>query len=1633
MEQATTARQRIDRILSVLDPSEVGAPRAALEEFARRLLVRAGGEALGEWSVERALAELYALYRLTEKTPPGEINARVRLLREGPNRAVLETVMPDCAFIVNTLKEALHSHGCDIHHLLHPVFVLERDAAGRILEVKERTAEGHRTSVVYAAIEGFLDEEERRALEREVCSRLAQVQQATRDYRGMVGRAQEISRELKLQQEEVSWRAGELEEVQDLLQWLEEDNFVFLGYRAYRFDRDEGRQWVQLENGSSLGILRDESRSRYYERRAMEELSPELRARVLGGPLLIISKTNAESPIHRREPMDYIGIKRMDAGGEVRGEHRFLGLFTANALQQDASTIPILRRKLREILEAEGAAKGSHDYNLILQLFNSMPKEELFLSTVPELAQVIETVMEVEGADEVRVTAHPDPLSRGVNALVILPRHRFSDDVREKVQEALVREYRGSVLNYHLALDEGDQVRLHYYIATELAEPGGVDLEELESHVRESVRSWEERLSAALERTRSPEEAQELAQRHLGDFSAEYKAVTDVGTAVRDVERLESLESTGVQQVVMEGIDTERPHTSRLKVFAPRGRFVLSDVMPTLENLGFRVIEAEKYDVGEGGRASTIHTFQVETPAEWRVDRKQAETRVGDALRAVQEAWAEDDRLNSLVLSAGLDWREVAVLRAYAAYAVRIDAAVRSGIQRSLTKHPRPARLLYELFEAALDPGREEGRAARVRRRRAAFHDSLRAVDSIEDDRTFRRLLGLVGATLRTNFFRARSVVGPLAVALKFDGTRIEVMPEPRPRYEVYLNGPRTEAAHLRMGPVARGGIRWSDRIEDFRDEVLGLVKTQQAKNAVIVPEGAKGAFIVKRRRGDPEDSAAAVVASYREFIGTLLDLTDNVVDGEVRHPSGLVVRDGEDPYLVVAADKGTARLSDTANELARERGFWLDDAFASGGSRGYDHKALGITARGAWECVKRHFWELGKDVQREEFTVVGIGDMSGDVFGNGLLQSRRIKLVAAFDHRHIFVDPDPDPEASFGERRRLFELPGSCWADYDLRLLSAGGGVFERGAKEIPLSREARERLGVPEEERELNGEVLIRHILRAPVDLLWNGGIGTYVKADEERDGDVMDPGNDAVRLNAPEVRARVIGEGGNLGLTQRARVQYALHGGRLNTDALDNSAGVDMSDHEVNLKILLGDAVSAGLLDAEARDHLLFEVTDEVADAVLADNYTQSLAVSLDEHRVRRNPASFRDALAALEAESGLDRSRECLPTAEELLERGERGAHLTRPELAVILAHAKMHLKRGILASDLPGDPAFATLLEGYFPARTLGRLGDRVEELLRAHRLRPHIIATVLANRFVDRMGGAAHLQLARETGREAVEVARMWYIAGCLGGVDEILRALRETDGRVPAGVQYQWHLEIARALERATLWLLAKSDPGVSTSECVERFRGPVTELRAALPGLLHGESGKALEERRALYETDGLSGEVAVRLATFCQLDELLPVALLARQTGIRAPLAGAVYFGISEAIDFPWLQAQLARLADRESWARRAAKTLSLELQMARERISREILGAMDEAPGGTAAQVGKGEGGAAPGEKGGVDAAARDVLAAFRTRERARLRRICEVVEAVRAEPEPDLAAVLVAVHAIAGASLPTSGH
>jgi glutamate dehydrogenase len=1101
-------------------------------------------------------------------------------------------------------------------------------------------------------------------------------------------------------------------------------------------------------------------------------------------------------------------------------------------------------------------------------------------------------------------------------------------------------------------------------------------------------------------------------------FSPEYKASTDPDVAVQDILELEAMgaDDRGVSislsrdhEVGARGGDSERADagygpTTELKLYLRGERLILSDFMPILENAGLRVLAVTPYEISGPNTPAVIYSFSVQDSTGSPLDVDDQGTLLAEAILAVRCGDATNDALNSLVLLSGLSWREVDVLRAYAAYAFQLGVVPsRLSLPTALRSHPNIARVLFDIFDAKFcnDGGSLDRRTELADDLTSLLMHLIQSVSLLADDRALRAMSALLAATVRTNFFRhggrtpTHRSGGVPYVSLKIAVRQLKDIVPTKLLYEVWVRSSRVAGVHLRGASVARGGIRYSDRRDDFRTEILDLVHTQMVKNSVIVPSGSKGGFITLRALDDVEEMANEVREQYETLMRGLLDVTDNLdVDGNTVAPDDVVCWDPPDPYLVVAADKGTARYSDVANAVAAEYGFWLGDAFASGGSKGYDHKAVGITARGAWECVKRHFREEGKDTQSEPFTVVGIGDMSGDVFGNGMLLSRHIKLIAAFDHRHVFIDPTPDPEISFLERERLFRLGSSSWDDYDRSRLSEGGMIVPRGAKQVDLTPEAKVALGVADDSEALDGESLIRVVLSAPAELLWNGGIGTYVKTPDESHADAGDPPNDAVRVNSDELRCRVVGEGGNLGFTQRARIDFALRGGRINTDALDNSGGVDLSDREVNLKILLGHSVRSGSMDEEHRNRLLEELTDPVAALVVADNEAQSRAISLDELRTKDSLDDFRDAISSLEKTGGLDRVAENLPTWEVLGARiEERGKSLVRPELCVLLAYAKLNLMRALLRSDLPDDPAAEEYLRSYFPAAALEAAG---EEGLARHRLRRQIIACQLTNDLVDLMGATFVNRVARDTGRTPAEVAEAWLVAARLSDHTALVRRVHSAGDQLSSGVAYRWLLGLARVMERTARWLLLNVELNRDTTAIIDRHREGLESLRADFAEFVTGDDRVVFERRMAEIERHGAEPDLAKNLITLRFLDQLLEILRVAHETGAKPLVAGRAYFRVAELFHIPWLRQAILGSAGDDRWEHRAAQSLAEDLSRAHHSLTRRAL--------------------ESPGEDGGIDTSTRD-FARFR-----------DLMDEIRAEEGVSISGLAVAVREITRAAM-----
>ena len=1166
----------------------------------------------------------------------------------------------------DSILEYFRANEFPVRVLLHPIYQVARDPSGAIASFEMASAGEQRESFTYSELEVPPEPVRLKKIETDLRQILAQVAAATADFGAMTARALQICQETA--------RQRELVEIRDFLRWLVQGAFVFLGYRHYRVEREQGQHLIVLDGDRSLGIMRAATPSRYARPVRLGELDEAHRKLLFEGSALIVAKTHAESVVHRRAAMDDITIRRVDQNGQVNGFDRFIGLFTSKAYSEEAQHIPVLRSKLNELLQAEGLQPGMHDYKATVAAFNSFPKEELFRARLSELRAQLRLVLDLQNEDEVRLSLQIDSVRGNVIALLIMPRQQFSAEVRMRIQHALCERLRGTLVYYYLALGMGYTARLHFCFAAPPPRPETLPL--LRAEVASLARSWDSLLREGLTARYGHDRGHALATRWVPAFTPRYKNTTSVEMALGDIEQIEHLLQEGRFSVLIGGAGAEAGQNfSELRLYEIGEAPLLSELIPMLQNFGISVIseDAHEFRLELEGKTqlANVQAFRVRSVEGRPLEQEPGAALISRALVAVRTGQAEDDRLNLLTLTAGLSWHEVALLRAYlaAAFQMRLTAA-RNAVQRPFLSCPQLARWFIELFRARFDPDRDTppGETASLR---ASYLEQLGAIDNIVDDRMARTLLAMLETTVRTNFFRP--VPAPIPyVALKFESGRIANLPDTAPLYEIHVNSPLMEGCHLRAGKIARGGIRHSDRPDDYRTEILDLMKTQTVKNAIIVPVGAKGGFIVKPHLGRPGGPQTALEA-YSMLIDAMLDITDNVVAQQRMTPPRVKIYDDDGPYLVVAADKGTASYSDTANVIAARHNFWLGDAFASGGEHGYDHKRMGITARGAWESARRHMREMGRDLRAAPVTMVGIGDMSGDVFGNGLLQSDNIKLIAAFDHRHIFIDPDPDPKASYAERKRLYRMPNSQWPDYSAALISKGGGVFRRGQKRIVVSEEARAALKC--DATEVDADTLIQLILRAEVEMLYNGGIGTYVRASGETDAQVGDHANDACRITASELRCKIVVEGGNLGLSQKARVEYALRGGRINTDAIDNSAGVDMSDHEVNLKILLQPVLARGELSFDERNRQLAAVAEEVARSVLENNRDQVLSLSLEQRRSHYSVSPFLEHLTAIEQRGLLRHQNTLLPSYEQLRERRAVQAGLTRPELAVLTAYTR----------------------------------------------------------------------------------------------------------------------------------------------------------------------------------------------------------------------------------------------------------------------------------------------------------------------------------------------------------------------
>ncbi|QBN87343.1 NAD-glutamate dehydrogenase [Xanthomonas oryzae pv. oryzae] len=1556
------------------------ARQAEVQAFAADLYRRMEEDEFPNHPPEQWAALASDMLEFTRVRKAGMVNVRVfnPTLKshgyESPH-TLLQIVNDDMPFLVDSVSMTLADLGIGVHVQGHPVLRIARDKGGKLTAV----GEGKSESLMVLEIDRQPPEEMPK-LEAAVRKVLAEVRAIVHDWAAMREKMVMLADDLatrRLPIDDISRH-----EAQELLRWAAADHFTFFGYREYRVEKQDGQDVLAPLEDTGLGLMRghDTSPARPVTTLAAHGLNASSKLK----DALILTKTNARSRVHRVGYMDYIGILEFDAKGRIVGEQRFLGLFTSSAYNCRPWEIPLVRQRHEYVMSKSGLAPSSHSGKALRHILETLPREELFQSNEEELYRTAIGILGLQERVRSRMFLRRDKYSRFISALVYIPRERFNTDVRLRIEGLLKDALHGEYIDSSVVLGESPLAQLHLIVRPKSGEALEFDTTELESRLAHLLRNWRDALREALVARHGEANGLRMAANFGRALPAGYIEDSSIESAVSDVEHLASLGGPddlhlSLQEIRRDdGVRLDAGRGLRLKLYRQLDDIPLSDAMPMMENMGLRVISERPYRLQVGETPVYIQDFEVESTA-GEINAAHADASFGEAFKRIWNGDAENDGFNRLILAAGLHWRQVALLRGYCKYLLQTAVPFSQAyVEATFTRYPLLARLLVELFEARFDPStgsetkaqifagqerlREElsalagGDDATLKALdtvlearggdRDAQHEATRAtllklmdrVSSLDEDRILRSFMDVIDATLRTNYYQAdKNGKHPHCISFKLDSARVPDLPKPRPYREIFVYGPRVEGVHLRFGAVARGGLRWSDRREDFRTEVLGLVKAQMVKNTVIVPVGAKGGFYVKRSPvggGSTTENRDAIqaegIACYKLFIQGLLDITDNIVGGKIVPPPQVVRHDHDDPYLVVAADKGTATFSDIANGLALDHGFWLGDAFASGGSVGYDHKGMGITARGAWESVKRHFRAMGRDCQSQDFSVVGIGDMSGDVFGNGMLLSKHIRLLAAFDHRHIFLDPNPDAAVSFAERDRLFKLPRSSWADYDAKLISAGGGIYPRTLKSIDISAPVREALGLDANVKQLSPNALMNAILKAPVDLFWNGGIGTYVKAASESHTDVGDRANNGLRVNGGELRCKVVGEGGNLGLTQLGRIEAAQTGVLLNTDFIDNSAGVDTSDHEVNIKILLNDMVQAKKLTYDARNTLLASMTDEVAELVLWDNYRQNQAISLMERMSVKRLGSKQHFIRTLELQGLLDRQIEFLPSDAELSARKARGQGLTRPELSVLLSYSKLVAFQQLLESDIPEDPYLSKELQRYFPQPLQKKYADAMER----HRLKREIIATAVTNATINRMGATFLMRMQEDTGRSIGEVAKAYTISRETLDARALWTQIDALDGTVSEAVQID-ALEVIWRLQRSFVrWLLLRPGQMPGITAAVERYHGPFNDIRVASGVLSHAQRPQ-YEASVQEWQDKGLTPALAQQLSELRYLEPAFDIIETARTRKLKPVDVSKVHFRLGEALRLPWLFEQIDALEVNGRWHAVARGVLRDEL--------------------------------------------------------------------------------------------------
>ena len=1496
---------------NVREISERQKISSALADHLDNYFAEIDAENFAEASPEELHGAATQHHRLGLSRPPGQ--AAIALYTPDFDRhgwhsphTVIDIVTDDMPFLVDSVTMVIYNKGLAIHRLMHPVLGIERDKAGTIQRSITRGSAGTRNeSWIHLEIDRIGDREQQKALQEEISQVLADIRAAVEDFGAMRQRVDTAISDLAVS------ASAETPEIVEFLRWTANENFVFLGYA--HFGADNGSGELKRAPDGGLGLLRNADHPRFGHCRAgipsrladLEQLPSAL----------TLVKADARSIVHRSGYLDFIGVLQRDASGKVVGQHMFVGLYAAHVYHISTNDIPVVRGKIAAVRAACGFVAGGHNDKTLRNILETYPRDELIEIETEDLLRIAHGIVMLHEHQRVRVFLRNDRWCRYVSALIYTPRDRLVTTIRKRITDLIRDTLKADSVDFFLTVGESRLARLHLIARTPEGTCYEYDADAIEREIARIVRGWQDELQHNLIEHDGEERGNTLLRRYGGALPLVYQDQVPPSSAVSDLERLETAEKSGRIEVKLNAPYGDDGSHQHIKLFLKGRSRPLSTILPVFENLGLIVLSEQPFKLID----SDLHIadFAVQLPRPEALDDEPTRRAFFELLEKLLRDDAENDGFNRLTLLAGLDAPRINILRAYGRYLRQAGLPFSQVyIERCLSAHPKIAGLLSDLFEARFSPDGNDAQAETIDRELAA---ALSQVSNLDDDRILSGYRTAFHATMRTNAWQKDAKGQPKDyLSFKISSKLIPFLPKPVPLFEIFVYSQRMEGIHMRGSSVSRGGLRWSDRMEDYRTEGLALVKAQMVKNVVGVPLGAKGCFVGKRLPPASERDAwlAEGIACYQIYIRGLLDVTDNLIGGKVVPPTSVRRHDGDDPYLVVAADKGTATFSDIANAIAIEYGFWLGDAFASGGSAGYDHKKMGITARGAWEAVKRHFRELGRDTQSEPFTAVGVGDMSGDVFGNGLLRSNKTMLLAAFDHRHIFLDPNPDPEKSFNERQRLFDLPRSSWDDYDKSLISEGGGVWSRSVKSIPLSPQIRARLGV--EAEQMTPNELMNAILKAPVDLLYNGGIGTYFKASTQSHQDANDRGNDAIRVDATEIRAKVVGEGGNLGFTQKARIEYAQAGGLIYTDAIDNSAGVGTSDHEVNIKILTSSLLQSGDMTIKQRDTLLASMTDDVARRVLVDNYQQTQAVSLETAYGRDLLNAHGQLIRFLEAKGGLNRVIEFLPDEKHLIERVQMSLGLTAPEIAVLLAYTKIALKQAILESRLPDSPEFQKLLVGYFPEAVAKTCAEQIP----SHPLRREIITTQIVSRLVNRMGTTFTQQVGDETGADLEQIVAAWYAASELLGAEGLWKEIEALDLKIPSPRQMALMMALRDMVSAATRQILASQMAGADIAAVVNTYGAAITQaISTARAGKQGMEAIAALLDARS----------------TVASVFELVDLA----HSGNRAlEEVAAACAKLDAGLDLTWLGNAIGNLPAGNRWQARARAQLASELRTLRK---------------------------------------------------------------------------------------------